>query len=285
MATRSAPRVIISLAQSLTTAATAPQPAITPTEEHMQAISPMETRGSAPTRDDLYAERMQPHRSAQSTAQTSVYMRVWLAPHQPSGWAVISERTVSSWKQAPRSSSLSLCISVSPHHSGGRPTKAFVSQRAVQQNLHKGADSILLTGRGGKEIEESRDAAETEDGREIQLWKKEDGVKGFALCVCLEEWVRWIEVDTEVHGGRAARQTGGPAPREMTVRRGCVGLTTMDGRREVGCRVTWWRELSSAGKTQDLGAVSCGGGGIRDKRGGGKDTLTLYLLLLFFSHK
>lgn len=82
---------------------------------------------------------------------------------------------------------MSLCISVSPHHSGGRPTKAFVSQRAVQQNLHKGADSILLTGRGGKEIEESRDAAETEDGREIQLRKKEDGVKGFALCVCLEE--------------------------------------------------------------------------------------------------
>lgn len=286
MAAHSAPGVIISLAQSLTTAATAPQPAITPTEEHMQAVSPMETWGSAPTRDDLYTERMQPHRSAQSTAQTSVYMRVWLAPHQPSGWAVISERTVSSWKQAPRSSSLSLCISVSPHHSGGRPTKAFVSQRAVQQNLHKDADSILLTGRRGKEIEESRDAAETEDGREIQLWKKEDGVKGFALCVCLEEWVRWIEVDTEVHGGgRAARQAGGPAPREMTVRRGCVGLATMDGCRDVGCRVTWWRELSSAGKTQDLGAVSCREGSKRQKRRWEGYFNTLSVVVVFLRRK
>lgn len=75
-----------------------------------------------------------------NTTQTSVYMCVWLAPHQLlrlSGWAVISQWTVTFWKLAPRSSSLSLCISVSPHHSGGRPTKAFVLQWAVQQKLHK----------------------------------------------------------------------------------------------------------------------------------------------------
>lgn len=85
-----------------------------------------------------------------------------------------------------------------------------------------------------------------------------------------------------MHGGRAARQTGGPAPREMTVRRGCVGLATMDGCREVGCRVTCWRELSSAGKTQDLGAVSCREGNERQKRRWEGYFNTLSVVVVFF---
>lgn len=132
----------------------------------MQAISLMETLGFATTWDDLYTECMQPHRSAQSTTQTSVYMRVWLAPDQPSGWAVISERTVTLWKLAPWSSSLSLWISVSPHHSGGRPKKAFVSQWAVPQNLHKHADSILLT-EGKKRLRKVE--------KQLRLGKEEKG--------------------------------------------------------------------------------------------------------------
>lgn len=62
-----------------------------------------------------------------------------------------------------------------------------------------------------------------------------------------------------------------------------MGLTTMDGRREVGCRVTWWRELSSAGKTQDLGAVSCGGGNKRQKRRWEGYFNTLSVVVVFFS--
>lgn len=122
---------------------------------------------------------------------------VWLEPHQllqPTGWAVISEWTVTFWKLAPRSSSLSLCISVSPHHSGGRPTKAFVFQWAVQQKLHKPADSVLLT-EGKKEIEKSREKAE--EGR-----KKDNYGRGKAAwkCVCLRERARertcWIKRKT-----------------------------------------------------------------------------------------
>lgn len=179
--------LLVQLALPLAAVATAPQPAITPTEEHMQAISLMETWSIALTSDDLYTKCIEPHRSAQSTTQTSVYMRVWLAPHQllqRSGWAIITEWTVTSWKLAPRSSSLSLCISVSPHHSGGRPTKAFVLQWAVQQKLHKHADSVLLT-EGEKEIEKSRETAKTEEGGKRQLWKRKGSVKMFVVCVCV----------------------------------------------------------------------------------------------------
>lgn len=178
----------------------------------MQAISLMETLGFAPTWDDLYTECMQPHRSAQSTTQTSVYMHVWLGPHQPSGWAVISERTVTFWKLAPRSSSLSLCISVSPHHSGGRPTKAFVLQWAVQQNLHKRADSILLT-EGKKRLRkvEKRLRLRKEEkynyGRGKTAWKC---LRCVCVCVCLRERTSWIEEDSGIHCSRAPRQTGGP---------------------------------------------------------------------------
>lgn len=53
--THSAPGLLLaSLAQPLTTAAAALQPAITPTEEHMQAISLMETLSIAATQDDFY---------------------------------------------------------------------------------------------------------------------------------------------------------------------------------------------------------------------------------------
>lgn len=68
-------------------------------------------------------------------------------------------------------SSLSLCISVSPHHSGGRPTKAFVSQGAVQQKLHNHADSVLLMKGKGRWREEEK-SSETKKEREIQLWRK-----------------------------------------------------------------------------------------------------------------
>lgn len=239
----------------------------------------METQGFAPTWDDLYTECMQPHRSAQSTTQTSVYMRVWLAPHQPSGWAVISERTVTFWKLAPRSSSLSLCISVSPHHSGGRPTKAFVLQWAVQQNLHKHADSILLT-EGKKRLRkvEKRLRLRKEEkynyGRGKTAWK-------CLWCVCVFEREnilnRGRQRDTLRPGSKTDRRSKmNPAPRAMMGRRGCVGRVEMDGWREVGCCVTWWRELSSSSKTQDLGAVSC-----RERWGGDFTTW----LSVFFPNK
>lgn len=64
--------------------------------------------------------------------------------------------------------------------------------------------------------------------------------------------------DTSQPGSETDRQsTMDPVPREMMGRRGCVGRVEMDGWREVGCCVTWWRELSRSCKTQDLGAVSC----------------------------
>lgn len=120
----------------------------------------------------------------------------WLAPHQLlqlSGWAVISQWTVTFWKLAALSSSLSLCISVSPHHSGGRPTKAFVLQWAVRQKLHKYADSVLLM-EGKKEIEKRKGKAKTEEGRKIQLWKRKGSVEVPVLCV----WDRtcWIKRKT-----------------------------------------------------------------------------------------
>lgn len=160
-------------------------------------------------------------------------------------------------------SSLSLCISVSPHHGGGMPTKAFVLQWAMQQNLHKHADSVLLT-EGKKGIEKSRETTKTEEGRKTQLWKRKGSVKMFVLCVCVCVFGR----ENMLNRGRQQdisrpscethwRSKMNPAPREVTGRRGCVGRVRMDGWREVGCCVTWWRELSSSSKTQDLGAVSC----------------------------
>lgn len=145
--------VIISLASSaFTTAATAPQPAITPTEEHMQAISLMATLSIAPIWDDLYTEFIQPHRST----VTDKCLHVCLAhtPPAPPAFRLSSYLQVSADSLKAGSTSLPLCISVSPHHSGGRPAKAFVLQCAMQQKLHKHADSILLT-EGKNEIEKS----------------------------------------------------------------------------------------------------------------------------------
>lgn len=52
----------------------------------MQATPLMETPGSGPVAGGfMHGAHCRPRRSAPSSAQTSVYMRVWLAPIQPSG--------------------------------------------------------------------------------------------------------------------------------------------------------------------------------------------------------
>lgn len=89
-------------------------------------------------------------------------------------------------------------------------------------------------------------------------------MKMFAVCLCVCVFERenilnrGRQRDTLRPGSKKDRRSKmNPAPREMMGRRGCVGRVEMDGWREVGCCVTWWRELSSSSKTQDLGAVSC----------------------------
>lgn len=183
---------------------------------------------------------MQSHRSTQTATQATVFICVWPAPHQLrsslSGWAVIFEWTVTFSKPAPRSSSLSLCVSISPHQSGGRPTKAFVLRWAVQQKLHKHADSVPST-EGEKQIEESWEETEGETKR--QLWERKSGVKMFALCVS-SCWVKGETARRIGPGPETVRRSEmNPAARGMKGRRGCVGRDTMDGWREVGCYVTW----------------------------------------------
>lgn len=123
----------------------------------MQALALMKTLGSAPMRDDLCAECMHAHRSAPLATLTSVR------------WYLAGDA-------AP----------------GGRTTKASQPRRAIQGNLHKHADNVLLT-RGGKETRKRGGMAKTGAGRKIRLWKRKGTVKSFVTHVREREDVGWMK--------------------------------------------------------------------------------------------
>lgn len=109
-----------------------------------------------------------------------------------------------SWEPAPQSSSLSLCISVSPHHSGGRPTKAFILQWAAQQKLHKHADSVLLMERKKRRLRKGW--GRKRKGTIMKRKRHHDN----ACAVCLRERESTLnkEEDREIGCTWARRQTG-----------------------------------------------------------------------------
>lgn len=174
-ATRSGPPwVIISLLQSLTAAAAALQPAITPRRANTcKPFHRWKLEAVGPMRDDLCTPRIAASQISHSQEHRQVFTCVSGSRRASLQVAavVFGEDNVSLFeKPAPRSSSLSLRIFVSPHHGSGRPTKAFFCQAAS-----------LATGQ-----EEEKELVEShcrgwKTGEKMQSRKRDGGGRAKAL--------------------------------------------------------------------------------------------------------
>lgn len=95
-------------------------------------------------------------------------------------------RTTSSLqKPAPRSSSLSLCISVSPHHGSGRPTKAFfckASSRATKSTQRR-PTVFRPAKRRKRSLWKVEAQLRLEDRRKIQPEEREGGSRAKTFAV------------------------------------------------------------------------------------------------------
>lgn len=149
------PWVIISWVQSLTAAAAALRPAITPCRVNTcEPFHRWKLEALGPMRDDLCTPSV-----AASQISTVKCLHACLA-HAAQVFRLRQSspgRTASFEKPAPPSSSLSLCVSAASHHGSGRPTKAFcVRRRAAQQkSTQKAADGVPPGQEEEKELVES----------------------------------------------------------------------------------------------------------------------------------
>lgn len=111
-------------------------------------------------RDDLCTQRIAA-RQIGAVERTGECLHARLARIAPVFRLRPGRTTSSPEKPVPRSSSLSLCISVLPHHDSGRPTKAFLSGSEPRGGFRtKAADGVPPGREEGKELVKSRGAAQ-----------------------------------------------------------------------------------------------------------------------------